>query len=205
MKILKTKFLKYDQDLFAYQQKVKQILGIEFPISYLKQGKVRAFFNAAGELVAGYVLITSGELRTLSSIPGKFHNLPCDQKSLTEVTALFIDKTVNSSIARTQFWFSFSHDLSSLTDKTHYIYAYDMEKTKLKKLYRLAKPIVLFEGRTLLLEGMSEVSEEAIEIAECSTIKYLPFYGMPVFLNRTFFKKPMQDLRYFLEAIRDIA
>ncbi len=201
MRPLKTVILKNDHDLFVYQQKVKNILGIEFPVSYLKQGKVRAFLDADGEIVAGYALITEGPFRTLSSIPGEVTNLPCDVESLSEVTALFIDRKVKSGVARCQFWLTFSRELSNLSGKTHYMYAYDLEKTKLKKLYRLANPTVLFEGRTLLLEGMAEESDESVEVAKCSTIMYLPFYAMPGFVNRLFFRKPLNEIRYFLEQI----
>lgn len=199
MRPLKAVILKNDQDLFVYQQKVKNILGIEFPVAYLKQGKVRAFLDEKGEIVAGYAMITEGPFRTLSSIPTEVNNLPCDESALSEVTAMFIDRSVKSGVARCQFWYSFSRDLSTLPNKTHYMYAYDLEKTKLKKLYKLANPVVLFEGRTLLLPGMSEESDESVEVAKCSTIMFLPFYAMPGFVSRLFFRKPLNEIRYFLE------
>lgn len=201
MRPLKAIILENDQDIVLYQQKVKNILGIEFPVSYLKQGSIRAFLDNKGEIVAGYTIIKQGPFRTLSSIPVEVTNLPCDVAALSEVTALFIDREVKSGVARCQFWLMFSRDLSTLKDKTHYMYAYDSDKTKLKKLYRLANPTVLFEGRTLLLEGMTEESDESVEVAKCSTIMYLPFYALPGFLNRLLFKKPMKEIQYILDQI----
>jgi len=198
MKPLKSIFLKEDQDFVVFQQKVKNILGIEFPTSYLKQGKVRAFLNPQGEIVAGYAMITSGPFRTLSSIPVEVHNLPCEVSALSEVTAMFIDQSVKSGVARLQFWLSFSRDISSLSGITHFMYAYDLEKTKLKKLYSHAKPIVLFEGRTMLLEGMREESDESVEVAKCSTVMLMPLYAMPALLNKLFFRKPVHNIKYYL-------
>lgn len=198
MKPLKAVILKNDTDMQIFQQKVKNILGIEFPMSYLLQGKVRAFLNAQGEIVAGYAMITEGPFRTLSSIPSTVHNLPCEESELSEVTAMFIDQGVKSGLARLQFWISFSRDLSTLPGKSHYMYAYDLEKTKLKKLYKYAKPIVLFEGRTLLLEGMKEESDESVEVAKCSTIMFLPLYAMPTLISKLLFRNPANNLKYFL-------
>lgn len=207
MKPLKAVILNNDQDLFVYQQKVKNILGIEFPVAYLKQGKVRAFIDDNGEIVAGYAMITSGPFRTLSSIPFRVINMPCELSELSEVTAMFIDRSVKSGVARCQFWYTFSRDLGTLPEKTHYMYAYDLEKTKLKKLYKFANPTTLFEGRTLLLEGMSEVSDESIEVARCSTIMLLPLYGIPGFLSRLFIRKPLNEIKYYLgqRELRDSA
>lgn len=204
MRPLKTVILKNDHDLFTFQQKVKNILGIEFPVSYLKQGRVRAFLNADGEIVAGYALITEGPFRTLSSIPVEVKNMPCEVEALSEVTALFIDHKVKSGVARCQFWLTFSRELANLSNKTHFMYAYDLEKTKLKKLYSLANPTVLFEGRTTLLEGMTAESDESVEVAKSSRIMYLPFYAMPGFVNRLFFRKPINEIRYFLEQLEEM-
>jgi hypothetical protein len=198
MKPLKTVFLDNDKDLFVYQQKVKNVLGIEFPISYLKQGKVRAFLDNNNQIVGGYAMILEAPFRTLSSIPEEVTNLPCEVSELSEVTAMWIDRSVTSGVARCQFWIHFSRDLSTLPGKSHYMYAYDLEKTKLKKLYRFANPTVLFEGRTLLLEGMSEESDESVEVASCRTIMFLPFYALPNLINRLFLRKPINDIRYFL-------
>lgn len=198
MRPLKAVILKDDLDFVVYQQKVKNILGIEFPTSYLKQGIVRAFLNPQGEIVAGYAIITKGPLRTFSSIPTPVHNLPCDFSELSEVTAMFIDQTIKSGVARLQFWLSFSRDISSIDGITHFMYAYDLEKTKLKKLYSHAKPIVLFEGRTKLLEGMREESDESVEVAKCSTVMFLPLYAMPALLSKLLFRQPVNNIKYFL-------
>lgn len=197
MKPLRAVILENDKDLLTYQQKVKKILGIEFPVSYLKQGKVRAFLNEDNEIVAGYAMILQAPFRTLSSIPGEVTNLPCDIEDLSEVTATWIDSDITSGLARCQFWLTFSKDISNLPEKTHYMYAYDLEKTKLKKLYKFANPTTLFEGRTALLEGMTEECDEAVEVASCRTIMFLPFYALPEFFNRLFLKKPINEVRTF--------
>lgn len=194
---LKAVILDKNKDLDIFQQKVKHALGIEFPVSYLKQGKIRAFLDDNNEIVGGYAMILEAPFRTLSSIPVEVTNLPCEVSDLSEVTAMWIDSSV-TSVARFQFWYNFSRDISSL-DKSHYMYAYDLEKIKLKKLYRYANPTVLFEGRTLFLEGMTSECDESIEVASCRTIMFMPFYALPHFLHRIFLKKPMNELRYFLE------
>lgn len=201
MRKLKAVILDNDQDLFIYQQKVKKVLGIEFPLSYLKQGNIRAFLDEDKQIVGGYAMILEATFRTLSSIPIEVTNLPCDITDLSEVTAMWLDRSITSGLARCQFWYYFSRDLSTLPGKTHYMYAYDLEKTKLKKLYKHANPTVLFEGRTKLLEGMGQESDESIEVASCKTIMFLPLYALPGFINRLLFRKPINKIRYFLDHV----
>lgn len=189
MKNITSKILTHENDIFYFQQRVKYILGIEFPISYLKKGVVRGFMDEKGQLVGGYALILWGEFRTLSSIPkGEASNL-VDESDVMEVTALWRDKSLKCGLSTFQFWYTFSKDILAQKNKKYMVYAYDLSNEKLKNLYSRGNPTILFRGETKKLEGMSYQSIESIEVVPSKTMAYLPFISLPYFAKKTIWHK----------------
>lgn len=200
MSKIKSVVLKNDKDLVYYQQRVKYVLGIEFPLDYLKNGIVRGFMNNEGELVGGYALILKGELRSLSSIPDESVPLEYDQNKMMEVTALWRDQSVKDGVKSFQFWHTFSRDILFQRNKKYIVYAYDLKNEKLMDLYGKGRPDVLFRGMTTQLEGMSYQAEESIEVVEAKKLAYLPFVYLPYFLYKAA-KKQQRHVKGLIDSL----
>lgn len=188
MQILRTFILKTDEELIEFQTMTQKAIGVNFPISYLKQSLVRGFRDSKNQLLAGYALVHSGKLRTIESMPDS-HQINYDTSTFLEVTALSIDKNIKSGLFSGQFWIHFSKDIFLFKDKEYIIYAYDLKATKLQELYSLADPILLYKGQVKKLKGNAEASFEAIEIAYKRRINFLPVYVLPKFLKKIMFKR----------------
>jgi hypothetical protein len=188
--------LKTDSELKEFQGHVKREINIEFPLQYLKQGFVRAFKNSKGKMVGGYALILKGPFRTLDSIESNKTVNSLNHSETMEVTALWLDRSLRSGIASVCFWLRFSRDASTQPGKKYCVYAYDLDNEKLKRLYSLASPTVLYRGETKKLEGMKSSGKESIEVAWCRFIGRLPLYGFPSFILKSFSRKSTFYFRY---------
>ena len=69
MRRFKSVIIDNDHDLIKFNEKASKFIGVDFPLSYYKQGIVRAFMDKTGELVGGYALIRQGPFRTIQSLP----------------------------------------------------------------------------------------------------------------------------------------
>ena len=171
-----------DEELTDFRSRCGAALGVHFPLSYLKQGRVRVFRDRGGQLVGGYALILKGPFRTLASIPDSAGFTPTFSESeLFEVTALWLDRAVPPGRFRTWVWWTFARDLATQPGKRWYVYSYDLrKKKKLGETFRaISRPRVLYEGPVKELEGMSGPSAEAVELGSCFRVKLFPLLALP--------------------------
>lgn len=185
---LKAIEIKDDDQLDEFRQKALRLIGVDFPLSYLKQGMVRGFLNSSNEIVGGYALVTSGPFRTVRSLPDKSY-LTYKENELFEVTALFIDKSVKQCSLRTFFWFHFAKDVFSIKNKKYYIYAYGLYNKKLRNLYSKARPDIIYRGPVKMLEGNIKEERESIEVAKVSTMRFFPFLALPSVTKRMLYSQ----------------
>jgi hypothetical protein len=71
-----------------------------------------------------------------------------------------------------------------MTRRKYLIYAYDLDKTYLKKLYSNLRPTVIFAGETIKQEGMHKSCEESVEIASVNHLRLCMFYRLDYFLKK---------------------
>lgn len=180
---LKTVTLKTDEELLFFNKKASMLIGVDFPLEYLKQGTIRGFINSEGDIVGGYALITSAPFRTVRSLPDETY-LKYDQNELFEVTALWMEKSVRTGVLRTQFWCQFVKDVYGVKDKKYYIYAYGLYNTKLRKIYSKARPDIIYRGPVKMLEGNVKEERESVEVARTSIMKFMPVLALPSITKR---------------------
>ncbi len=196
MSFLSPVVLTKDSELREFQEHVKQQINIEFPLQYFKQGFIRAFKNSKGKMVGGYALILKGPFRTLESIKCHKAASSLDPAETMEVTALWLDRSLRSGISSTQFWLKFSRDVATRPGKKYCVYAYDLHNEKLKKLYSMASPTVLYRGETKQLEGMTSSALESIEVASSRFIGRVPLYAIPSFVLKSFSRNSKFYFKY---------
>lgn len=195
---IKSLLLSNNEDKVLFHQKACKLTGVNFPFEYFNRSLIRAFKDESNNIVGGYVLVTQAPLRVLESIPYKA-KAGLDIKKIFEVTGLWMDPRFRSGKFSVLFWLQFSRDVSNQKDKDHYVYSYPLGSQRLKKLYSLARPKVLYEGVTKKLIGNTKESHESVEIACRSKIKYLPIYGYFSVMSQFIFKKRIHlpELFYF--------
>lgn len=180
---LKSALIDSDELLLQFKNRANDLIGVDFPTSYLKQGLVRGFFNRKGELVGGYALITEGPFRTVRSLPDTSYLTYCEN-DVFEVTALWMDKSVKTGFLRSLFWIKFISDVFSIKDKKYYIYAYGLYNLKLRRIYRKANPDIIYRGPVKMLEGNDAEERESVEVAKISRMKLLPILVIPSIMKR---------------------
>jgi hypothetical protein len=149
---------------------------------------VRAFHNKYGAMIGGYVLNHNGPFRVIESLPPEVkENSPWTKKEILdstyEVTGLWLDQKVTTRRQNFAFWATMYRDMV-FTKKKYFVYAYDLDKTYLKKLYSIVNPTVIYEGETLVQEGMKGSCEESVEIGSVNYIRFGLVYGWDYFLKK---------------------
>ena len=195
-----TKHHDDDKDLKEYIEKASKILGIDYPMEYLKQGVIRVFKDGEGIIRGGYTLVLKPPFRTLNSLPDNeisekiLEDLK--QYDLFEINGLWLDRNIKSGIPSCQFWYRVSRDIAS-QDKDYLLYSFELAKKRLAKMYDLSKPIVLYRGMVKQLPGMDDIAYESIQMCSPKRILYLPIYAFPNFMSKFLFKRKTYGFNAF--------
>ena len=185
---MQTRVLKKLEDLETFALKCQLNLDLKYPIDYLEKSHVRAFYNNSGVMVGGYVLNHSGQFRVIESLPEHIRlNSHWTKKEVLEqtyeITGLWLDRRVSGAMDNFFFWATMYKEMI-FTRKKYLVYAYDLDKTYLKKLYSIMNPSVIFSGKTILQEGMEQECEESVEIASVNAIRFGLLYQWDFFVKK---------------------
>ncbi|MEY2988776.1 MAG: hypothetical protein RJB13_2297, partial [Pseudomonadota bacterium] len=135
--------------------------GVRLPISYLRQG--RAFLCYDSKLIpqGGFALIEKGPFRSITQIPHA-GLLPLDGL-FCELTAVCFNR--GGSLRRSRFW-SFVVGTALACPAQNIVYAVDTRKTALREqVFNHIRGSTIYEGPVKKLEGMTEETSEAVEVA----------------------------------------
>jgi len=153
------KRLKTEEEFESLQKNFEEHDGTCLPIDYLRSGQAYQFYDSKGECRAGFALVSGRMLRTVEQSPIEIAH----DKKLTEITAIWLDREFKS--LRVSFWlFVVGKALQSRDDEL--IYAVDTGKVNLrKKVFNYIRSQTLYEGPVKCLDGMKQVTLEAVELA----------------------------------------
>ena len=185
---MKRVLLTKDEDLTTFANHCGEKLNLHYPLEYLRRSKVRAFYNNDGAMVGGYILCFNGPFRVIESLPDHvFQNSAWTKSEVMdntyEVTGLWLDKKVVSKVTNFLFWVTMYRDMTK-NKKKYFVFAYDLDKEYLKKLYSVVNPEVIYAGKTKIMPGMKYACEESIEIASVNYIRYSVIYGWDYFAKK---------------------
>lgn len=170
-----------------YQKITKQYLDIEFPISYLRRSKIFGIYDGDNNLVGGFLIVMEGQLRSFESLPSLTY-LPksVDRWDVAEINCLWLAPELRKSFFSIVFWLFVILQLI-LSGRKYFTYTYSTEKINLRNFYARAKPILIFEGKTKQLEGMTEEEVESIELVSRFNIILAPIRNLNLILRRSFY------------------
>lgn len=187
---MRTMILKQNGDLTLFSKLCAERLNLHYPLEFLQQTKVRAFFDHHDEMIGGYILNYTGTFRVIESLPEEVRGKsewtkPEILDKTYEITGLWLDKNVTNMIDNFLFWMTMYTDMV-LTRRQYLVYAYDLDKTYLKELYSIMNPRVIFSGETIMQKGMSKACAESVEIAKVSSLRFGLLYKWDFFLKKLF-------------------
>ena len=97
---MKSKILTTDEDLKFYADLTSNVLKINYPISYFKQGFIRAFYDENDNICGGY-LFAFDKFRSVAGLPDdekqKFET-EYNSNDVAEMNAMWLSKKVKGNL-----------------------------------------------------------------------------------------------------------
>jgi len=161
-----------------FEQEFAKDMGYVVPASFLKTGRLWAVLNPKKEYVGGYALIQKHPVRSLQEIPNGYvsirdgkvtewkyqppnFDLKGNINKIGEFTCIWLkDKTFGLGLSLHIAW-----QLLITRGTKWWVYSYPISEIGLGKYYAKGKPIYLYVGPIVRLEGHPENPEdESVEL-----------------------------------------
>lgn len=134
------------------------ICETNIPIEYFENSETWGLFDKQNNLCGGFTIV-SKNMRVINQLPSVLKN--AYKNNVSELTGYFL-KSKNG-----RFKLKFMFFLRCfLHHKNRFIYAYDVDNTKLGKYYSYANPVRVFSGYLIYPkdEKTKEIKKENVEI-----------------------------------------
>lgn len=165
MEKLDFKTITNKEDLEHVIHKVEQYTTVRLPESYVNKSKVVGVF-LHNKLVAGYLLVTTPQFRSLSFVPdvvkGSDTFFDNDPYEMMEVNGLWISPALKTPSLQVRVWAHLIRDIF-LSRKKYVLLMRNSKNKCMEKLTGMANPQVLFQGPPNLMAG--EKTHNTIEVA----------------------------------------
>ena len=165
MKKLSFKTLTSKKEIENVLDKTENYSGVRLPYAYAARNKVVGVFLHE-QLVAGYIIVTNPEFRTLMFVPKD--NLTAsklaskDQYDMMEVNGLWIGPTIKTPMMQAKVWANLIKDIF-LSKKKYVLLMRDSRNKSMERFFGMANPIALYDGPPLLMAG--ERSHKTIQVS----------------------------------------
>jgi hypothetical protein len=151
--------LKTKEDIDKYSREFKQDMGYEVPSDFLQKGHLYAVVTPEKKYVGGYAFVDKHPLRSLQQIPTEDPSF-YEKWNVGELTAVWLKDKTYGLVWSLMFVY---HALRHPTK--YWVYSYPISEVRLGKYYAMARPLYIYKGPIVRLEGHLENPEpESIEI-----------------------------------------
>lgn len=150
-----------DIDTALFLDKVENYSGVRLPMQYARNSKiVGAFLHE--KLVAGYMLVTQPEFRSLMFVPDEskrdLNFFDKDPYEMMEVNGLWIGPSLKTPGLQVKVWMNLIKELF-LCRKKYVLLMRDVRNTSMERFLNMANPETLFAGAPLVMAGERTHSE----------------------------------------------
>lgn len=145
--------------------KVENYSGVRLPIAYARRNKiVGAFLH--NKLVAGYMVVTKPEFRSLMFVPSGHESLKSlsaiDNYDMMEINGLWLSPAVKTPILQAKVWFHLIKDIF-LSKKKYVLLMRNRRNKNMERFLNMANPTELYSGPPMLMAG--DASHENIQVS----------------------------------------
>ncbi len=169
--------LESEEEIESYLKKFEGYVGVKLPYDYSVRSTIIGVFQDE-EMVAGYMLVTRPEFRSLLFVPDAvkernafFRN---DQYEMMEVNGVWISAAVKSAATQYRIWIRMMWDVFAARKKFILLMA-DLKNANIKKIHDMTNPTVIYEGAPMLMAGSK--SHSSIRVAY--TTRWQMILNMP--------------------------
>ena len=165
MDAIKFRTLTTEVEIEKYIAKFEGFVGVRLPYDYTIRSRIVAAFKG-DEMVAGYMLVTKPEFRSLIFVPDSvkathefFRN---DQYEMMEVNGVWISVSLKSATDYFRIWIHMMWDVF-FTRKKYVLLMANLRNGNVKNIHSLTNPELLYEGPPMLMAGST--SHSTIRVA----------------------------------------
>jgi len=155
MTAIKFRTLTTDADIDKYLCKFETYVGIKLPYDYSTRSKIVGGF-IGDDMVAGYMLVTKPEFRSLMFVPDAakqehefFKN---DQYEMMEINGLWIGAAIKTASDQFRVWLNLVWDIFA-AKKQYILIMSNVRNENVKNMYNLTGSKLLYEGPPMLMAG----------------------------------------------------
>ena len=190
--------LRSTQDLKKFQSIAKKIHKTEFPLDYLKRSKVIVYIDEDKKFRGGYALAIKAPFRSMEYlapqiIDAENYFKKFDLEDIFEINCLWLDPKLSGQGNSFQFWLRLYRDMIGLRKKA-FIYTYELDRPHLGRMYSVAKPKVIYKGKTPKLSGNNNEDWNVIEMATMKNIYLAPIRSPSFLLKRLLLGKWLRKI-----------
>lgn len=169
---LRLERLKTYEDLTHFQEEASHFVDVNLPLHYLRNGKVVALVSRKSQkkVMHGGFVISHRALRSIMQIPSADKEIVQEKftrriRRSFEINGLWIDKKTTPGALAIAIWLALAYEMfrMGLRGRYYFIYSYDASKKHLATLYSVFRPVQIYAGRVMMLEGMADEADEVIE------------------------------------------
>ncbi len=135
--------------------KIHNYTGVMLPNEYLEQSKTVGVF-LHDQLVAGYILVTRPDFRSLLFVPDKLKEesriFSNNQYDCMEINGLWISPALKTPILQMKVWFKLVWDI--FTCKKQYVLLMrNLNNKSMARFMTMANPIDIYSGEPFVMAG----------------------------------------------------
>ena len=202
MEAIKFKTLTTDSEIEKYISKFESFVGVRLPYDYTMRSKIIGAFKGE-EMVAGYMLVTKPQFRSLMFVPDEikaqhqfFKN---DQYEMMEVNGVWISVSLKSAIDYFRIWIHMMWDVF-MSKKNYVLLMADLRNGNVKNIHNLTSPELLYEGPPMLMPGSKSHSTIRVSYTtRWQMMLNIPRYWMEYKSREKRFNKRLKERAYSRE------
>ncbi|MGM0633357.1 MAG: hypothetical protein ACQETO_09305 [Pseudomonadota bacterium] len=179
MEAITFRTLTDERDINEYLKRFEGYVQVRLPYDYTQRSRIVAAYKG-DRMVAGYMLVTRPEFRSLMFVPDEtreqhrfFRN---DQYEMMEVNGLWIGAGVKKASEQFRIWLHMLRDVFACRKKYVLLMA-DVRNTNIRKIHDMMGSREIYQGPPMLMAG--EKTHSSIRVGyttRWALVRHLPRY-----------------------------
>lgn len=179
MEAITFRTLTDEKDINEYLQRFEGYVRVKLPYDYTRRGRIVAAYRA-GKMVAGYMLVTKPDYRSLMFVPDEvreqhefFRNDPYE---MMEVNGLWIGAGLRRASDQFRVWLHMLRDVF-LCRKKYVLLMADMRNANIGRIHGMMGSKEIYQGEPMVMAGSKTHAQIRVGYTtRWSLIRHIPKY-----------------------------